>query len=98
VADDHIVADGQRADSAYYNHDVIAAATRHGARFSVTARQDRAVRTAIARIAEDAWTRIQYTDAVFDEAQQRWVSDAQVAEVGYTAFTSKPTASRVTPG
>jgi len=28
-----------RADSAYYNHDVIAAATRHGARFSVTARR-----------------------------------------------------------
>jgi len=85
-----------RADSAYYGHDVIAAATRHGARFSITARQDRAVRTAIARIAEDAWTTIQYTDAVFDEAQQRWVSDAQVAEVSYTAFTSKPTASRVT--
>ncbi len=85
-----------RADSAYYGHDVIAAATRHGARFSITARQDRAVRTAIAGVAEDAWTTIQYTDAVFDEAQQRWVSDAQVAEVGYTAFTSKPTASRVT--
>ena len=96
MADDHVVADGQRADSAYYNHDVIAAANRHGARFSVTARQDRAVRTAIAGIAEDAWTTIQYTDAVFDEAQQRWVSDAQVAEVGYTAFTSKPKASRVT--
>ncbi len=57
-----------------------------------------AVRTAIAGIAEDAWTTIQYTDAVFDEAQQRWISDAQVAEVGYTAFTSKPTAKRVTPG
>ena len=56
-------------------------------------RQDRAVRAAIAGV---AWTTIQYTDAVFDEAQQRWVSDAQVAEVGYTAFTSKPKASRVT--
>ncbi len=28
-----------RADSAYYGHDVIAAATRHGARFSVTVRR-----------------------------------------------------------
>ena len=40
-----------RADSAYYNHDVIAAAIRAGARFSVTARMDPAVRRAIAAIA-----------------------------------------------
>ena len=39
-----------RADSAYYNHDVIAAAIRAGARFSVTARMDPAVRRAIAAI------------------------------------------------
>jgi len=32
-----------RADSAYYGHDVIAAALRQGARFSITARQDKAV-------------------------------------------------------
>jgi len=85
-----------RADSAYYRHDVVAAATRHGARFSVTARQDSAVRKAVATICPDAWTTINYTDAVFDEDQQRWISDAQVAEVGYTAFTSKPKASHVT--
>ncbi len=85
-----------RADSAYYSHDVVAAATRHGARFSVTARQDSAVRKAVATICPDAWTTINYTDAVFDEDQQRWISDAQVAEVGYTAFTSKPKASHVT--
>jgi hypothetical protein len=41
-----------RADSAYYNHDVIAAAIRHGARFSVTARMDPAVRRAITAIPE----------------------------------------------
>ncbi len=85
-----------RADSAYYGYDVVAAALRHGARFSINARQDWAVRAAIAGIADDAWTTIQYPDAVFDEAQQRWVSAAQVAEVGYTAFTSKPKGSRVT--
>jgi hypothetical protein len=84
-----------RADSAYYGHDVLAAARRQGARFSVTARQDKAVRGAIAGIAPDAWTAIKYTNAVFDEQQQRWVSDAEVAEIGYTAFTSRPKAKHV---
>ena len=85
-----------RASSAYYGHDVLAAARRKGARFSVTARQDKAVRAAIAGIAADAWTTIKYTDAVFDEQQQRWISDADVAEITYTAFTSKPKAKHVT--
>src|SRR3954462_12434264 len=41
-----------RADSAYYNHRVVAAARRGGARFSITARMDPAVRRAIAAIGE----------------------------------------------
>ena len=84
-----------RADSAYYGHDVIAAALRQEARFSITARQDNAVRTAIASIDEQAWTPIKYTCAIFDEQQQRWISDAEVAEIDYTAFTSKPTAKHI---
>ncbi len=64
--------------------------------FSITARQDTAAGKAIATICPDAWTTINYTDAVFDEDQQRWISDAQVAEVPYLAFTSKPKASHVT--
>ncbi len=84
-----------RADSAYYGHDVIAAALRQGARFSVTARQDNAVRNAIAQVPADAWTAIKYTNAVFDEDSQRWISDAEVAEIGYTAFTSKPKAKHI---
>ena len=78
-----------RADSAYYNHDVIAAAIRAGARFSVTARMDAAVRRAIATIAEDAWTPIHYPNAVWDEDEQRLISDAEVAEIEFTAFTSR---------
>ena len=85
-----------RADSAYYGHDVIAAARRHKARFSVTARKDRAVVAAIASIAEDAWTPIRYPRAIFDEQLQQWVSDAEVAEVPFTAFASHPKAQRVT--
>ena len=60
-----------RADSAFYGHDVIAACRRAGARFSITARHDPAVRTAIASIDEQAWTPIQYPNAVFDDDEQR---------------------------
>ena len=85
-----------RADSAFYNHDVIAAAGRRHARFSITARQNPSIRNAIAGIKDDEWTTIKYPNAVFDEDQQRWISDAQVAEIGYTAFTSGAKANRVT--
>jgi Transposase DDE domain group 1 len=79
-----------RADSAYYTHDVAAAARRHGVHFSITARKDRAIAAAIAAIPDHAWTPIRYPRAVFDEQLQQWVSDAEVAEVSFTAFTSKP--------
>jgi len=85
-----------RADSAFYGHDIIAACRRHNSRFSVTARQDPAVRSAIAGIDPDSWTAIKYTDAIYDEAAQQWISDAEVAEIGYTAFTSRARAKHVT--
>ncbi len=85
-----------RADSAYYNHKVIAAIRRGGAQFSITARLNKSVRAAIAGIAESAWTPIKYPHAIYDEAEQRWISDAEVAEIPYTAFTSKKTSKRVT--
>jgi hypothetical protein len=85
-----------RADSAFYNHDVISAALRHDSCFSITARQDAAVRKAIASIGDDAWTPIEYTNAIFDEAAQNWISDAEVAEIPYTAFTSRAKAKHVT--
>jgi hypothetical protein len=78
-----------RADSAYYGADVIAAARRHRTHFSITARKDRAVTTAIGEIAEDAWTAIHYPRAVFDDQLREWVSDAEVAEVPFTAFASR---------
>ncbi|MGI9092844.1 MAG: IS1380 family transposase [Mycobacteriales bacterium] len=85
-----------RADSAYYNSDVIAVARRHRGCFSITARKDRAVVAAITEIGEDAWTAIRYPRAVFDEQLQQWISEAEVAEVPFTAFASKPAALRVT--
>ena len=78
-----------RADSAFYGRDVVAAIGRAGARFSITARQGSAVKRAIAEIGEDAWTTIRYPHAVFDERLQQWVSDAEVAEVPFTAFASR---------
>ncbi len=78
-----------RADSAFYGRDVVAAIGRAKARFSITARQDAAVRRAIAAISDDAWTTIRYPNAVFDEQLGQWVSDAEVAEVEFTAFASR---------
>jgi hypothetical protein len=84
-----------RADSAYYNHDVVAAARRGGAHFSITARMDPAVRRAIASIPDDAWVAIRYPKAIYDEDEGRWISDAEVAEVPFTAFTSRRKAEHV---
>ena len=78
-----------RADSAFYGSDVVAAVTRAGARFSITARQDVAVKRAIAGIGEQEWTTIRYPHAVFDDQLRQWVSDAEVAEVPFTAFASR---------
>jgi hypothetical protein len=78
-----------RMDSAYYVAKVIAAIRRAGARFSVTVPMDPKVKTAIAAIGEDAWTAIKYPRAIWDDQLRAWISDAGVAEVPYTAFTSK---------
>lgn len=79
-----------RADSGYYRQDVIAAAIKAKASFSVTARMDPAVKKAIAGIPERGWATIKYPRAVWDEQEHRWISEAQVAETTFTAFTSHP--------
>jgi hypothetical protein len=85
-----------RADSAFYNSDVITTCLRHRSCFSITARQDPTVRKAIDRIDDTAWTPIKYTNAIYDEATQAWVSQAEVAEIGHTAFASRVNAKHVT--
>jgi hypothetical protein len=77
-----------RIDSAYYSAAVLGAIRAGGAFFSVTARMDRKVRATIASIGEDAWTPVTYPRAIWDEDQERLISDAEVAEVPYTAFAS----------
>lgn len=83
------------ADSAYYGWAPVGTALRAGLWFSVTARMTQAVQAVMGRITPDAWTPIKYPKAIFD-AEQHWISDAQVAEIPFTAFTSRRTTERVT--
>lgn len=84
------------ADSAYYTHDLIAAAGRSGAQFSVTARMNPAVARAISGIADSACTPIHYPNVVYDDGEGWLISDAEVAEIPYTAFTSRRRDQHVT--
>nr|WP_202897006.1 IS1380 family transposase [Actinopolymorpha pittospori] len=77
-----------RGDSAYGNHAVVAACLKAGVRFSVVLTKNPAVTAAIASIAEDAWTPVHYPGAVVDDDTGELISDAEVAEVEFTAFTS----------
>jgi Transposase DDE domain group 1 len=85
-----------RADSAYYSAAFCGAVRRAGARFSVTVNMDSKVTAAIAAISQDAWTGIRYPRAIWDDQLGCWVSDAQVAEVPYTAFTSAKKGQQIT--
>ena len=84
-----------RADSGYYRRGVAGAALAAKAWFSITARMNPKVKAAITSIEQDAWTPIKYPHAVFDELAGRWVSDAEIAEVAFTAFTSYPKTAQV---
>jgi len=86
-----------RADSAFYGAATVGAAIRGGADVSVTVRLDPKVKKAITTIDQAVWTSIEYTDAVYDEQAGTWVSKAEVAEIPFTAFSSKKTAEQV-PG
>ena len=78
-----------RIDSAYYSAAVLGAIRRGGACFSVTVRMDPRIRAAITGVPESACTAVTYPRAIWDEDQKRLISDAEVAEVPYTAFAAK---------
>jgi hypothetical protein len=78
-----------RMDSAFYGAPAAWAVRDAGAFFSVTVRMDPRVRAAIAAVEEGAWIAIEYPRAIWDAQLRCWESDAQVAEVAYTAFTSR---------
>lgn len=47
------------------------------------------IRSSISTIAADAWTPIRYTNAIYDDESERWISTAEVAEIPFTAFASQ---------
>ena len=69
-----------RADSGFYNYDIVVACRDKGARFSITLRQSPSLRNLIEAIPEDEWIPIPY-----------WMDGAaDVAETIYTPFKSRP--------
>ena len=74
-----------RADSGFYNHDIVAACRDKSVRYSITVRQHQSVRNIIEAIPETDWTPIPY-----------WMDGAaDVAETTYTPFYSEPDAAPV---
>ena len=85
-----------RADSQFYTAEVAATAARYGAAVSLTTGSNPSINAAITAISERAWTPIHYPDAFVDTDTGELISDAEVAEIGYTAFVSRPKHQRVT--
>jgi hypothetical protein len=75
-----------RGDSAYCSGMVITAVVKAGATFSFAIARNPAVDAAIGGIPEQAYTPVHYPGAVTDPDTGELISDAQVAEVEYTAF------------
>jgi hypothetical protein len=75
-----------RGDSAYGNRAVVRACRRGNAEFSLVMTKNPAIARAIAAIPDTAWTPVRYPGAVQDPDTGAWISDAEVAEVPYTAF------------
>ena len=79
-----------RGDSAYGNRAVVHACMRGNAEFSLVMTKNRAIQHAITSIPDTAWTPVRYPGAVQDPDTGAWISDAEVAEVTYTAFAATP--------
>ncbi|GAB3900787.1 hypothetical protein GCM10029964_088650 [Kibdelosporangium lantanae] len=85
-----------RGDSTFYTADVAATAARYGADGSLTTGSKPSLNAAIAQIPDTAWTAIRYPNAFVNTETGELVSDAEVADIPYTAFASRPAAQRVT--
>ena len=77
-----------RGDSAYGSRAVVKACRRARAQFSLVWTKNTAVAQAIAAIPDDAWTPVRYPGATQDPDTGALISDAEVAEIPYTAFAS----------
>jgi Transposase DDE domain group 1 len=79
-----------RADSKFYTADIAATAARYSADVSLTTGSNPSVTAAIGRIPDIVWTAIHYPNAFVDTETGQLISDAEVAHIRYTAFTSRP--------
>ena len=86
-----------RMDSAFFGGPAVRAALAGGADVSVTVRLTSTIKAAIASIDDAAWTTIEYTDAIRDQATGQWISRAEVAEIPFTAFAAQKKTHQV-PG
>src|SRR4051812_26061758 len=77
-----------RGDSAYGNHAVIGGCLKADVRFSFVLVKNPTVTRAIATIPDQAWTPVHYPGSVHDPDTGKLISDAEVAEVAFTAFGS----------
>lgn len=75
-----------RADSQFYAGKVVSAARRAGAMVSITVGNSPARQQAISSIPDGRWQPVHYPQAVVDPDTGELISDAEVAETGYTAF------------
>lgn len=80
-----------RGDSAYYSAQMVAEVLAADGYISVGIKKFPNVVAAIDTIDDDAWQPIDYPGAVKDPDTGHWHSDAHVAEVPFTAFTSSAT-------
>ena len=74
-----------RADSGFYTHSIVAVCRQQKVRFSTTVRLRKSLRNLVEAIPEDAWQPITYC----------MEGAADVAEINYTPFQSKPGAAPV---
>lgn len=88
---------GDRAPGLEVLHgEVVAARRRHGAHFSPSTRMNPSIAAAITSIPETPWTPIRYLQAFEDPDTGELISEADLAELGYTAFTGRPQALQAT--
>ncbi|MFC9557967.1 IS1380 family transposase [Rhodococcus sp. NPDC056960] len=78
-----------RGDSAFGNKSVIGAAIAAGIEFSVGMNRNPRITRAIDGIDEQDWVPVHYPGAVTDPESGKLISDAEVAEVEYTAFSGR---------
>ena len=79
-----------RGDSAFGNRAVVRACRRAKVEFSLVMTKNPAIQRAIEAIDADQWTPVRYPGAVQDPDTGAWISDAEVAEIPYTAFAATP--------